>query len=213
MTWCRPLLVLAVAIASLGKPAEAQVLLDRLLAVVDGYIITLSDARAALRFGLVPSDVSTDPIAAALRRLIDRRLMLAEVERYALPEPATPLVEARVAAIEGRFKDALDFEIALNQAGMSRDDLRRVLRESLRIDAYVEQRFASAAAPSDDDLANYYKDHPAEFTTAGRLRPLDEVRETVRARVMDQQRAAFVQQWVDGLRRRSSILVQYLPGR
>ena len=69
-----------------SRPVRAEII-DRMLAVVDGQIVTLSDVRAALRFGLVPADVTTDPIAAALQRLIDRRLMLHEVERYAPPEP------------------------------------------------------------------------------------------------------------------------------
>src|SRR5687768_17366957 len=82
-----------------APPARAEII-DRVLAVVDGQIVTLSDARAALRFGLVPADVSADPIGAAMQRLIDRRLTLAEVERYAPPEPPQAAVDAGVLAIE-----------------------------------------------------------------------------------------------------------------
>ena len=127
-------------------------IIDRVLAVVDTQIITLSDVRAALRFGLVPPTSATDPIAAVLQRLIDRRLMLAEVDRYAPPEPTPAAVDARVAAIERRFKDALAFEIALNQSALSREELRRHLRDSLRIDTYLQQRFASAIQGPGDDV-------------------------------------------------------------
>ena len=44
----------------------------------------------------------------------------------------------------------------------------------------------------------------------GRLRPLDDVRETVRAAVIREQRQGFVRQWVEGLRRRASVQVLYL---
>jgi hypothetical protein len=104
---------LAILVVASGS-ARAEII-DRILAVVDTQIITLSDVRAALRFGLVPEDVSLDPTGAVLQRLIDRRLMLIEVDRYAPPEPADPAVNASLAAAERRFTDALAFEIALTQ--------------------------------------------------------------------------------------------------
>lgn len=203
---------LAVILALAGAPATAGAeIIDRILAIVDTQIITLSDARAVLRFGLVPADVSTDPIGAALQRLIDRRLMLAEVDRYAPPDPPEPAVDASLAAVERRFPDALAFEIALNQSALTREELRRHLRDGLRIEAYLQQRFASAVQVSDDDLARYYAEHRADFTRDGQLRPFDEVREIVRTRAVEAQRAAFVRQWVEGLRRRGAVQLLYLP--
>ena len=203
---------LAVIVAFAGAPPLAGAeIIDRILAIVDTQIITLSDARAALRFGLVPADVSTDPIGAALQRLIDRRLMLAEVDRYAPPDPPEPAVDARLAAVERPFPDALAFEIALNQSALTREDLRRHLRDGLRIEAYLQQRFSSAVQVSDDDLARYHREHAADFTRDGQLRPLDEVREIVRTRSVEAQRAALVRQWVEGLRRRGAVQLLYLP--
>jgi peptidyl-prolyl cis-trans isomerase SurA len=186
-------------------------IIDRILAVVDTQIITLSDVRAAMRFGLVPEDVSVDPTGAALQRLIDRRLMLAEVDRYAPPEPSAAAVNASLAAVERRFKDALALEIALNQSAITREELRRQLRDTLRIEAYLQQRFSTAVQVSDDDAARYYREHPEDFMRDGQLRPLDEVRDIARTRVIESQRAAFVRQWMDGLRRRGSVQLLYLP--
>ena len=192
-------------------PSARAEIIDRILAVVDTQIITLSDARAALRFGLVPEDVSLDPTGAALQRLIDRRLMLAEVDRYAPPEPSESAVNGRLAAVERRFKDALALEIALNQSALTREELRRQLRDTLRIEAYLQQRFSTAVQVSDDDAVRYYREHPEDFMRDGQLRPLDEVRDIARTRVIENQRAAFVRQWMDGLRRRGSVQLLYLP--
>lgn len=186
--------------------------IDRILAVVNGQIITLSDARAALRLGLVPSDVSKDPIDAAMQRLIDRRLMLGEVDRYAPPEPAEPEIDAAVATIRARYSGAPGFDEVLKQTVMSREELRRHVRDSLRIDAYLQQRFTSLVEPSDAEAMVYYREHAAEFTAGGQLRPFDEVREDARRRLIEQRRAAFVREWVDGLRRRASLVILYLPG-
>jgi hypothetical protein len=202
------LIVLCSALA-MGGTVRAEII-DRILAVVDTQIITLSDARAALKFALVPEDVAVDPIAAALQRLIDRRLMLAEVDRYAPPEPAPAAVDAAMAAIERRYKDTLEMEIALNQSAMSREDLRRYVRDGLRLEAYFQQRFSTVVQPSEDDVLGYYRDHAAEFTVAGKLQPLDSVREAARTAVIRAQREGFVRQWVEGLRRRGSVQVLYL---
>ena len=197
-------------LVSASGPVRAEII-DRVLAVVDTQIITLSDVRAALRFGLVPEDVTTDPTGAVLQRLIDRRLMLIEVDRYAPPEPSEAAVNASLAAVERRFKDALGLEIALNQSSLTREELRRQLRDTLRIESYLQQRFSTSVQVSDDEVARYYREHPEEFTREGQVRSFEEARETARARVIEHQRATFVTQWIEGLRKRGSVQLLYLP--
>jgi hypothetical protein len=137
--------------------------------------------------------------------------MLIEVDRYAPPEPADPAVNASLAAVERRFKDALAFEIALTQSGLTREELRRQLRDTLRIESYLQQRFSTALQVSDDEVVRYYREHPEDFTRDGQLRSFDDVREIARTRVIEGQRAAFVRQWVEGLRRRGAVQLLYLP--
>ena len=198
---------------TLVATATAQDVIDRVLAVVNGQIITLSDARAALRFELVAPDVSQDPIAAVLQRLIDRRLRLVEVERYAPPEPPAGDVDAAVAAMRAKFKDELEFAAILARYGLSIEELRRFIRDRLRIEAYIEQRLMSMPQPSDDDLARFYREHPDQFTLEGKLRPFADSRERVRARVIEVQRETFMREWTAGLRRRATIQGPYLTGR
>jgi hypothetical protein len=204
---------MSIAILLLTATLLSADVIDRVLAVVGGQIITLSDVNAALRFGLVPADVSTDPVDAALQRLIDRRLMLAEVERYAPPEPSPAAIDAAIAALRAKFKDALAFEIALNQTAMSNEELRRFARDSIRIDTYLQQRIAGTVQPTDDDLLGYYRARQQDFTVNGVVRPFEEVREEIRSRVQQDRREAVVREWLTGLRRRASISVLYLPDR
>jgi hypothetical protein len=194
-------------------PALGAEVIDRILAVVDGQIITLSDAQAVLRFRLLPPEVGTDPVEVVMRRLIDRRLMLTEVERYAPPEPPAAAVDRVVAEIRSRFKDELAFEVALNQTVLSRDQLRRHIRDSIRIDTYLQQRFASVAEPSEDDIVRYYKDHAPDFMANGVQLSFEQARAQVRQRIVDLRQRQAVADWLEGLRRRSAISVLYLPGR
>ena len=127
----------------LAVPARADVI-DRIMAVVGGQPITLSEVHAALQFGLVEPPAGTrDPLAFALDRLIERTLTLSEVDRFQPPEPAPVEITIRVDALERRAGSATAFDKALSVTGTSRDQLRRFIRDDLRTATYLNQRFGS----------------------------------------------------------------------
>jgi len=128
-------------LSGLGVRAEV---IDRVLAVAAGQMILLSDVTAARDLGLQTADSAADPVRAVLERLIDRELVLAEVDRYAPPEPDAAAVEREVARVRARFAASADFDGALARSGIDEKHLRETLRQDLRAAAYLEQRFASA---------------------------------------------------------------------
>jgi hypothetical protein len=118
--------------------------IDRVLAVVAGRLIMLSDVTASLELGLVQAPAAgVDPVRAVLSKLIDRELMLAEVDRYAPPDPAAEALDREAAAVRGRFAASAAFEGALARSGLDAAHLRERLRQDLRIRAYEDQRFTS----------------------------------------------------------------------
>lgn len=120
-------------------------LIDRVLAVVGGVVITQTDTVAALELGLTTPAPSDDPMAAVLSQLIDRQLVLAEVDRYAPPEPAADAIDRAAKAVRARFPSDREYEAVLTRTGTDAARLREMLRNQLRIDAYFEQRFAVSA--------------------------------------------------------------------
>ena len=69
---------IVVALGAGAAGVDASELLDRVIAVVSGSVITLSDARTAILFGLVDTRDARDPIAVAMQWLVDRQLVLDE---------------------------------------------------------------------------------------------------------------------------------------
>jgi hypothetical protein len=116
--------------------------IDRVLAVVSGSLITLSDVNAAHDLGLVTPRPSGDPIREVLSQLIDRELQLAEVDRYAPPEPSAADVDREVQAVQARFPSPAAFEDVLARSGIDLAHLRETMREDLRIRGYLAQRFS-----------------------------------------------------------------------
>ena len=141
----RLLVFVLVAMTLAGGAARAETI-DRVLAVAGGQIILLSDVTAALDLGLVSADGAADRIGAALAKLISRDLVLVEATRYAPPEPADADVEKELASVRGRFPSASAFDAVFARSGLTDVQLRLILRENLRIRAYIAQRFTGAGA-------------------------------------------------------------------
>ncbi len=120
---------------------RADEVIDRVVAVVAGDIILLSDVRAARELGLVERGEEADPNRDALNRLIDRALMLAEVDRYAPPAPSDEAVAEALAAVRARSVSAEAFSQALSRVGLEEMHLGEIVRENLRIQSYLAQRF------------------------------------------------------------------------
>ena len=84
--------------SALGPVSVRAEIIDRVLAILPGQIVTLSDVEAAIDLGLVEVPAGTDRIAGGLSALIDRMLMLNEVRRVAPAEPSPAAIDARVYA-------------------------------------------------------------------------------------------------------------------
>ena len=136
-------LVVALAFALAGSviPAAGQSrgeLVERTLAIVGGSAITMSDVQTALALGLVNG---ANDVASGTEKVIERALILREVERYAPPEPDPLRVDERLSQLRARVSGKLDEVLAAG--GFSEARLRAWLRDDLRIAAYLDQRFAA----------------------------------------------------------------------
>ena len=210
----RAFVIAVVFAASLARaPAHAEII-DRILAVVGGEIVLLSDLNAAARFGLIDAPPATSGAASirpALNAVIDRQLQLFEVNRYLPPEPSPAAVDERVAAIRKRLGGAA-FEAALAETGLSETQLRAAVRDNLRIDAYRAQRFGAALEPSDEDLLRYYRANEAAFTKDGVVQPFATVRDEVRERLVRERSGTLIAEWLETLRRRTEVQILYPLG-
>jgi len=139
----RPGVLTALIVVLVSTSIRAETI-DRVLAVVEGQLITLTDVTAARDLGLQTADGAADPVRAILTKLIDRELALAEVERYAPPEPAADAIDRELERVRARFQTPGDFDTALARSGIDERHVRETLRQDLRMTAYMNQRFTAA---------------------------------------------------------------------
>ena len=186
----------------LTAPLSADII-DRVLAVVGEHVIMLSDVRAYSELGLIRPDTGDDPQPEVLTQLIDRTLILGEVNRFVVSEPAPVSIDRRYGELRAALAtDDAAFEDALRSVGLTEISLRQIIRDDLRIDSYLRQRFASAARPTDAEAARYYREHEDVYSRDGVTLPFDEVSEIARADLLEERRLQLIDDWLGRVRRR-----------
>jgi hypothetical protein len=162
-------------------------IIDRVLAILPGQIITQSDVQAALDLGLVEVPAGADRNAAALSAVIDRVLMLNEVRRVIPPEPSDAAIDGRLVRIRQRFESPAALARVLAASGIHENVLRVYAADDLRLASYLEERFSAASQPTDQEILQ-----------AG---------EGARQRLAEERRRALIAAWTSELRRRADVTI------
>ena len=106
----RAVLIAVAATILLASPARAEII-DRIMAVVNGQALTLSDVNAASMLQLLtPETNRPDATSAVLDRLIERTLIIGEVDRYQPPEPAPEEIDRRYNIVVQRVGGASNLQ-------------------------------------------------------------------------------------------------------
>lgn len=204
-----PLLALclnsAVCILHCGATAEAWQLIDRVLARVGMTAVTMTDVRVARELGLIETTPGDSPESAGLQQTIERQLVLDEVARFSPPDPSEPEITEEVAAMKSRAGQG--FDALVIATGLDEPKLRQLARETLRIRAYVAQRFGTNAQVTVDEARKYYEEHPAEFTRDGVRIAFEEAEAVARQRASAERLRSTIDKWVRDLRSRAEVVL------
>lgn len=199
---CRGLaLMLCLASAHVAYPQ--QTVLDRVVARVGAVAITETDVRAAAALGLIALPPGADVVVDGTRAMIDRQLIVQEVNRVAPAAPDDAAVEKAVDVMKARV--GAQYEALTRSTGLDDQRLRALARESLRIQAYLQQRFGTVAQASLQDARDYYEKHPQEFTRDGALLPFAQVETAARIAASEERRRASIADWMLTLRARGDV--------
>ena len=197
----------AALVAMIASAARADII-DRVVAVVDGHLITMSDVRTVTALHLLDPSSPASPVEAGrdpgVEHLIDRILVLEEVERYAPAPPDDKTIDARLATIAEANGSAAQLEARLRELGVSAAWLRQWATDSMRIRAYVDQRFGNVVQPTDEELEAYFRAHQSDF--AGKDANDAAVQSTARTAIVAERRRAVLTEWITGLRRRADVM-------
>ncbi|MFL5290822.1 MAG: hypothetical protein ACJ79U_04850 [Myxococcales bacterium] len=174
----RAVAVFALLLSAAAAPAQTpqRTLVDEVVAVVDARSITLSELVAETRIHLVEHQgaqaAESDPdralLAASLRRLIEERVILAEVDRLRLFDLDHAEVEGALARFRSRFPTAEAYDRFLARIEMTSEEVALVLARDLRVSRYLDNRLKLAAQVREAELDEAIRASPG--ADRGRMR-------------------------------------------
>jgi hypothetical protein len=187
-------------------------IIDQIAIVVRDSVIKDSDIERDIRVVdfLNQEKLTLDLAArkAAASRLIDQQLIRREIDvgeyRTATEADAERLLEKTE---KEEYHSPAVFQAALQKYGLTRDQLKQYLRWQLTVLNFINERFRPAVLVTDEDVAQYYRDHTAEFRNAstGKTRTLEEAADDIRNRLIEERVNKQFDSWLDARRRSANI--------
>ena len=191
------------------QDAAAASRIDRVLAVVNGEPVTLSEVLEAM--ALSPGSQPPATLEETLERLIDARLMEHEARRYPQEPPSEEESEATLRALMDRFATPEDYRAALRNLGIAEDYLRKRIRRELVVDRYVDRRFRPLVQVAQRDVEEYYRTVLLPDLDAGSPATLQDVEGLIRDILEERDLNRRISAWVDELKSSASIVRLPLP--
>lgn len=180
----------------------AQGVLDKVVARVGEESIFATDVKAAIGLGIVELGSDPDPEYAAVTGLIDRRLMMREILRGATPEPDQAAIDEEVRRMKNYAATTL--KSVMDSAGIDEALLRRIARDTLRIQLYLDTRFPHVDV-SDDEAQQYYRANASAFRRNGVLMSFEQASPSAHQLAAQDRRQTRIDQWLLGLSKRTEV--------
>ncbi len=187
---------------------QQRVVIDRVVAVVNGQVITLSELEFEARVALIQAGglaaatapLDDDALRNALDLSIAQRLELAEADRL----EAFPLdekeVDAALAAFRDRFPNPVAFEdfLARHEADLTR--LAQLIVRGLRAAQFLESKVKLKAQIGEAELKRYYEENKAELGGS-----YAEVRSVIQHKLSQDRLKALMRSEIEQIRREADI--------
>ncbi len=202
--------LLAFALCSLLRVSGWTEVVDRIVAIVNDEVITLTDINIVKTFGLyedLEEGSDEDVQSLVLDRLISQKLIIRLTsERMVVEEKE---LESALGEIIQSMEPG-ETERALIRFGMDWDDLKRYLREKLLYQKIIAQRFDRGVIVRLEEIENYYEQIyiPNQRAKGLEPQPLIEMLDQIEREIKQTKVRTQVQEWIKNVRREADIQIK-----
>ena len=205
---------------ALPAPTHAGVLLDRVVAVVNGDVVLESDVEEERRMAAFQPISSPDGSTTrdkAVERLVNRRLLLQQSQL----QPQHAVTEADIDAQIDQLKKEIpackqahcETEAGWNQFlaahGVTSNELRSHWRERMEALQFIEVRFRSGIRISRTEIEDYYNKVmlPAYAKQKVKAPTLDKLSDRIQEVLLQQQVSGLLSDWLRSLRAQGTVQI------
>jgi parvulin-like peptidyl-prolyl isomerase len=210
--------------ASAPKAAAGPgVVLDRLVAVVNGDVILESDVDEERRFEEIqPYRAAADSTRARIiERLVDRDLILQQAALQ--PEDAIQAkdLDAQIATLRKDIPGCKEYHCEtdegwkkfLGEHGFTEAEFRMQWMRRMQLLKFIEVRFRNGVKITDDEIQTYYEKTMLPEYAKRKVTPppLDAIRKRIEEVLLQRQVSALLRDWLASLRAQGSVRIM-VPG-
>jgi peptidyl-prolyl cis-trans isomerase SurA len=152
---------------SLQKTANGSVVVDRVVAVVNDEIITMSDLQ---REEMLRKSAEKLDERMLLEDMIDRKLQMAAAKRTGMDVTDKELADAIADIMKRNSLDTSQFEAALRKDGLTLDQYKTELREQMTLSRMFNKYVRSGIAVDEAEARAYYERNLASFSLPEEVR-------------------------------------------
>jgi peptidyl-prolyl cis-trans isomerase SurA len=221
--WAEQTAVVPTQAGTTGAAAAPGVVLDRLVAVVNGDVILESDVDEERRFEEIqPYRAATDSTRAKIiERLVDRALILQQAALQ--PEDAVPDkdLDAQLATLRKDIPTCKQYQCEtdegwkkfLSDHGFTEQEFRARWLQRMQLLKFIEVRFRNGVTIKDDEIEAYYQKTmlPEYARRNAPPPPLETIKRRIEEVLLQQQVSALLQDWLKSLRAQGSVRIM-VPG-
>lgn len=189
--------------------SRSQEVIDRIAAVVNDYVITLSDVKIAESFDLFDEEILSQEkdSLVILDWLINQKLVIGLTQESGPIEPEA--VEAAYQSLLYKLGNEA-VKTKLDLFGLQKKDLQVYLFEKILFQRIIEDRFGLAVRVSLKEIEDYYREkfvltHMSPKNS--KPPPLMEVLEEIESAIKKEKIKTLVEEWLKNLRREADIQI------
>lgn len=211
-----------VAAAGPAQKAGQPVVLDRIIAVINGDVLLESDVQEEMRFAVLePFSVApgSDTSILAARRLANRTLILQQMRAQPHLDLAIPddQVEASLTDVRNHLPACRQFHCAsaegwkklLAAHDLREDEVFAHWRQRLAILRFIDLRFRSGVRISHEEIQEYYEQSvlPVFKRQNEKPPPLDDVSQNIHEILLQQHVNVLLEGWLKSLHDEGSVKI------
>lgn len=207
--WFAIALCVAAAVPVAGRApcfGAPQQVVDRIVATVEGDVITLSEVRELGAFNQLTGGAQGSD-EELLQRLINQWIVTSEAAGSRFTGPSTERVEGEYTRLVAEFASPEAYRTRLRELALDEGAVRRQLGRQLFLTLYLDHKYRFLARVEDAAIEAYYRETLIpQLAARGQAVPrLDAVREEIREVLIQEEITRLAERWLEESRARLRI--------
>jgi peptidyl-prolyl cis-trans isomerase SurA len=184
--------------------------IDRLIAAVNGVVITEGDLNLARSLNAILSYGRNTPAASRsdeIEKLIDQELMQQELKNFSMTEVEGSKIEARLQSLRDAVAAKGGLSALLQRTGLRESELKSYILLEFSILKFVDFRFRPFVSVSEADIRDYYEKRLIPQLRESKIETpsLDQISAKIEIILREEKINAVLDQWMKEIRRSSRI--------